>query len=66
MLSCSTVQAGSSTGWRVSHDQRALPVGVAGLDDLLVAGQRGRIAAGPDQPVVAGDQRVDVARDLHP
>ncbi len=48
------------------HDQRALPVGVTGLDDLLAVRQGARIAAGADQPVMAGQQRIHLARDLHP
>ena len=52
---------------RVGADHaRALPVGVARGDDLLVGGQPGRSRRGPGEPVVRGQQLVDVAGDLHP
>src|SRR5450755_2129628 len=50
---------GIEDGMAAVHDQRALPVGVPSVDDLLVGRQRGLVPAGADQPVMAGQQRVD-------
>ena len=50
MLTSSTVQAGSRIGPSRAHEQGALAVGVAGLDDVLVGRQGGGIAAGADEP----------------
>jgi hypothetical protein len=47
-----------------ADDQGALPVGVAGLDDLLAGGQPAGIAARSGEPVVGGHQLVDLAGDL--
>ena len=46
------------------HDERALAVGVALADDLLIARQGVAVAARSGQPVVGCEQLVDVAGDL--
>ena len=48
-----------------ADEHGGLPVGVAGGDDLLVGGQRGGVAARSGEPVMGGQQRVDVAGELH-
>src|SRR6266536_4340220 len=49
-----------------AHDQGGLPVGVAVLDHLGAGRQVGGVAAGTGEPVVAGQQVVDLACDADP
>ena len=48
-----------------AHDQGALPIGVDGLDDLLVRGKGARVSARPDQTVMRREQLVDLSGYLH-
>jgi hypothetical protein len=49
-----------------AHDQGGLPVGMAVLDHLGAGGQVGGLAAGTGEPVVAGQQLLDLAGDADP
>ena len=48
-----------------ADEHGGLPVGVAGGDHVLVGRQRAGVAARSGEPVVRGQQRVDVAGELH-
>ena len=48
------------------HDERALLVGVALADDLLIAREGAAVASWPGQPVMGCEQLVDVACDPNP
>ena len=60
-----TVQTGSTIGWFVNNEERALPVGVALLDDRLVRGKRTRIPAGSSQAVMTRQEIGDLAGQQH-
>ena len=47
------------------HEEGALSFGVGRFDDVLIGREAGGVAARPDEPVVGGQELLDVSGDPH-